>query len=57
MTAAYFGKNDTGVNSTQVINVATNTTGITISNAAQGGGGSHPNVQPTICCNYIIRII
>ncbi|WP_050384602.1 phage tail protein [Bradyrhizobium pachyrhizi] len=32
-------------------------TNMTITNASQGGGGSHPNVQPTICCNYIIRII
>jgi microcystin-dependent protein len=32
-------------------------TGVTINNAAQGGGGAHPIVQPTIVCNYIIRII
>ena len=31
------------------------TTGITINNA--GGGGAHAIVQPTIICNYIIRII
>jgi len=30
-------------------------TGISINNA--GGGGAHNNVQPTIVCNYIIRII
>jgi microcystin-dependent protein len=36
---------------------STNTTGITISNAAQGGGKAHDIVQPTILCNYIIRII
>ncbi|WP_213284893.1 tail fiber protein [Bradyrhizobium sp. sGM-13] len=43
------------------------TTGITIGSvngvandnktAAKGGGGAHKNVQPTIICNYIIRII
>ncbi|WP_338688905.1 tail fiber protein [Bradyrhizobium sp. 26S5] len=33
------------------------TTGITLTNAATGGGGSHINVQPTILCNYIMRII
>jgi microcystin-dependent protein len=32
-------------------------TGITINNAAQGGGAPHAIVQPTIVCNYIIRII
>lgn len=31
------------------------TTGITINNA--GSGSAHNNVQPTIVCNYIIRII
>lgn len=36
----------------------TKTTGITITNAANtGGGGAHNNVQPTIVCNYIMRII
>lgn len=33
------------------------TTGITINNAAQGGGAAHNIVQPTIICNYIMRII
>ena len=32
-------------------------TGITISNAASGGGGTHNNVQPTIVCNYVIRVL
>jgi microcystin-dependent protein len=32
-----------------------NTTGITVNNA--GSGNAHNNVQPTIICNYIIRII
>lgn len=30
-------------------------TGISIQNA--GGGGAHNNVQPTIICNYVIRVI
>jgi microcystin-dependent protein len=30
---------------------------ISIANAAAGGDGAHNNVQPTITCNYIIRII
>jgi microcystin-dependent protein len=32
-------------------------TGITINNASQGGGKAHSIVQPTITCNYIIRIL
>jgi microcystin-dependent protein len=39
------------------VNVASATTGITINNASAGSGGAHNNVQPTIVCNYIIRII
>ncbi len=34
---------------------STNTTGITINN--NGGGNPHAIVQPTIVCNYIVRII
>ncbi|MBR0756612.1 tail fiber protein [Bradyrhizobium jicamae] len=37
--------------------VGSNTTGITITNASAGSGNAHNNVQPTIICNYIIRII
>jgi microcystin-dependent protein len=33
------------------------TTGIAIINANAGGGSAHPNVQPTIVCNYIMRIM
>jgi microcystin-dependent protein len=33
------------------------TTGISVTNANQGGGNSHAIVQPTIVCNYIIRIL
>ncbi|WP_339034901.1 tail fiber protein [Bradyrhizobium symbiodeficiens] len=31
------------------------TTGISVQSA--GGGGAHNNVQPTIVCNYVIRVI
>jgi microcystin-dependent protein len=31
------------------------TTGITINNAAQGSGNAHPNVQPTLMLNKIIK--
>lgn len=34
-----------------------NATGIVINNIAAGGGGAHANVQPTIVCNYIMRVI
>jgi microcystin-dependent protein len=44
-----------GGNSGATISAAT--TGISLSNASAGGGGAHNNVQPTIVCNYIIRII
>ena len=32
-------------------------TGITITNASAGGGGAHNNVQPSIVCNYIMRVL
>ena len=37
--------------------IVSNTTGISITNASAGSGTAHNNVQPTIICNYIIRII
>ena len=37
------------------VSVNSATTGISVNNT--GGGGAHPNVQPTIICNYIIRIL
>jgi microcystin-dependent protein len=37
--------------------VAIATTGITITNASAGTASAHNLVQPTIVCNYIIRII
>ena len=39
------------------LRVVANTTGITINNASQGGGGTHNNIQPSIVCNYIMRIV
>jgi len=39
------------------IDTTTVPTGITITNAAAGGGAAHKIVQPTIICNYILRII
>lgn len=44
-----------GSNSAATINNAT--TGISITNASAGSGNAHNNVQPTIVCNYIIRIL
>lgn len=50
------GGNNTGAVS-GTITVNANTTGVTINNASQGGGGAHPNVMPAICCNLILRVI
>jgi microcystin-dependent protein len=54
------GTNAFGSNNLVNINnssTASSTTGISISNAAAGGGSAHTVVQPTILCNYIIRTI
>jgi microcystin-dependent protein len=48
------GSNFTMGSGNQTTNIAT--TGITITNASTGGGGAHNNVQPTIMCNYILRV-
>lgn len=37
--------------------VQSNTTGVTITNAAAGGGGSHNNMQPSFIANFVIRIL
>lgn len=53
------GTNALGSNNLVNINnssTSSSTTGISISNATAGGGGAHTVVQPTILCNYIIRI-
>jgi len=39
------------------VSTSSNTTGITITNASAGSGNPHAIVQPTIVCNYIMRII
>ncbi len=47
-----------GSASSSASTTGSSTTGVTITNAANtGGGGAHPVVQPTIICNYIMRII
>lgn len=38
-------------------NIASTTTGITITNVSAGSGNAHNNVQPTIVCSYIMRVI
>jgi microcystin-dependent protein len=38
-------------------NTSSNTTGITITNAAQGGGGAHDNMPPIILGNQILRVL
>lgn len=53
--SAQGGVSAAGSSVTAVINSAT--TGISITNASAGSGSAHNNVQPTIICNYIIRIL
>jgi microcystin-dependent protein len=48
------GSNNGTTNNTQALTIASNTIGITIN---PSGGNPHRTVQPTIVCNYIIRII
>lgn len=38
-------------------NTGSSTTGITAAGTVDGGGDPHNNVQPSIVCNYIIRVI
>ncbi|WKA30721.1 phage tail protein [Bradyrhizobium roseum] len=45
------------ISSSTAGNIFSSTTGIAITNASAGNGNPHNNVQPTIVCNYIIRII
>ena len=48
------GTNSTGASATGVRVTSSNGLDTTYS---AGGGATHNNVQPSICCNYIIRII
>jgi len=38
-------------------NTSAATTNIALNNVSQGGNAAHDNLQPTILCNYILRII
>ena len=51
VTGATINAATTGI----TINNASKPAGVTISNAAEGSGGAHPNVQPGIVFNKIIR--
>jgi microcystin-dependent protein len=46
-----------GGNSTSGLTVSLASTGISINNVNAGNGNAHPNVQPTIVSNYIMRVI
>lgn len=46
--------NSTGAAGTGIAIYAAGT-GMSINNASQGSGGAHPNVQPTMVLNYIIK--
>jgi microcystin-dependent protein len=39
------------------VTIASATTGMALTNASAGGGANHTILQPTIVCNYIMRII
>jgi microcystin-dependent protein len=54
--AASFGGGGFPADSASSATINAATTGITINNAAQGGGGAHTNIPPMIICNYIIRV-
>ena len=56
-TAAAFGGNNTTSEETGVLTISTATTGITASTALGGSGTAFKLVQPTIVCNYIMRIV
>lgn len=56
-TSAFAGGVLAAINSfTYPAGTTSSTTGISISNASQGGGGSHTNLQPSRAVNWIIRI-
>ncbi|UPJ51866.1 tail fiber protein [Bradyrhizobium sp. 200] len=54
---ARFSAGPNGGSIQTALSTSSNTTGISINNANAGGGGAHNNVQPTIICNYIIRVL
>jgi microcystin-dependent protein len=58
-SAAAFGGNNTGAQSTQALSIANNTTGITINNANAGSASPTPmrTVQPTLTANCMIRVL
>jgi microcystin-dependent protein len=47
--------NFAGADALSTVDTGSAVTGITITNAAAGGGGAHGNVQPTLACNMIIK--
>jgi len=53
-SAAELGKNNGAPADTQVLTIASNTTGVTIQNT--GGGTAHPIVQPTILVTIYIKL-
>ena len=55
--AATSFESSSGVQSASNQWTSTATTGVTITNAYAGGGSAHPIVQPSIVCNYIMRVI
>ena len=46
-----------GFTTTGTTSVTSNTTGITITNASQGGGGAHTILPPAMVLPYILRVI
>jgi microcystin-dependent protein len=54
-TSTYAGGAGTGSSQTTA-NTTSNVTGITITNAAQGGGGAHNVMQPTFFVNVMIKL-
>lgn len=47
--------NNAGAATGVTINNASKVAGVTITNASQGTGNAHPNVQPTMVLNHIIK--
>lgn len=47
--------NNAGAGTGMTITNASKVAGVTITNASQGSGNAHPNVQPTMVLNHIIK--